>query len=462
MHSTFDPRQAFAHEFTEASRRRLRKWLIIYLVVQLVLAAAVVITIAGLMLTIPSDQTELHVSIWSLPQTLTILVGLVIVARQANASIDRLLRIAFWVVLIEALTVVMGSYTGAMTMGTTDSVDVESSIGSLIAVHAIACLFLPWRPLQSLKPLWPALILEAGADLWARGLSPEAVGMAVAGAVLAPAPGLIIAFLKTRRFDRRFGHRMLVQSWQHTAAEMEQARAIMDTLLPAPVTRADISVQWKHVPAGAIGGDLVWIHGGGGSGEPLMIVVLDVTGHGIPAALAASRLHGDLTMLTLERPSSGPGDLLATINRTAYLLLSKRRVFGTAVAIEIDPARGTAVVASAGHPPLVHVRATGTSHVIEPTTTMLGVIDPDSFDAEPITLHLSPGDAIVACTDGAFERFDENGVLGGFDEYRRHAEAIDAIGSIDAPAALLERLDALQAGPADDDTVVLIAALPSS
>ncbi len=91
---------------------------------------------------------------------------------------------------------------------------------------------------------------------------------------------------------------------------------------------------------------------------------------------------------------------------------------------------------------------------------MLGVLAPDEFDAEPITTHFEPGDALITCTDGAFERFDSKGTLAGFSTYQSIIESSDT-SSVAAPETMLAVLDTLQDGQVEDDTVVLIASLPT-
>jgi serine phosphatase RsbU (regulator of sigma subunit) len=94
--------------------------------------------------------------------------------------------------------------------------------------------------------------------------------------------------------------------------------------------------------------------------------------------------------------------------------------------------------------------------IIEPRTTLLGVLSPEEFDAEPSTIQLEPGDSLVVCTDGAIERFNAEGTMAGFDAYCSHVGACEHRADPNAPADILRTLDSLQHGPPDDDTVLLI------
>ena len=366
MSPAFDVASTFSHEYAEEMRRRLRKWLLIYLAVQFGLVGiGLFVATVVMLLSVSRKGMTINFDWWELLQALIYAITFIWLIRRPRARHTWMLKIAFWVVLTECLLVV-ASMIGYQVIkvgpsghpGSTETL-LWATTG-LIIVHAIACGMLPWKPMQSLKPILPALVLEVLLVAVFAGMS---WGLVVA-VVLTPLPGLAISADRTRRFNLKFGHRMLIKSWHDTEAEMAQATAIIDALLPDPICRSDVAVSWSHRPANAIGGDLVWMHGGEYADEPLTIVVLDVTGHGIPAALAVSRLHGDLTMLKLERPDAGPAELLKTLNRTAYLLLRQHKVFATAVAMEIDPASGRTVIASAGHPPLIRIEPSGETTVI--------------------------------------------------------------------------------------------------
>ena len=84
----------------------------------------------------------------------------------------------------------------------------------------------------------------------------------------------------------------------------------------------------------------------------------------------------------------------------------------------------------------------------------------EEFDADPLELTLSPGDFMVGCTDGAFERFDAEGVIAGFGAFQQRVCQCHDLASPDAARETLASLDDLQDGPPDDDTVVLIVSMP--
>jgi sigma-B regulation protein RsbU (phosphoserine phosphatase) len=178
------------------------------------------------------------------------------------------------------------------------------------------------------------------------------------------------------------------------------------------------------------------------------VVLIDVTGHGVAAALAVNRLHGELKRL-LAQGVPGPAALLAELNRYVHLTLADESVFATAAACRISDL-GVATLANAGHPPPMLRSLTGV-RLIDPTAPMLGAFPPESFDITEEFLRLGPEDHLILYTDGATEARSPAGAELGLQGFRRLVEA-----SAD-PQRLISAVRDHRRGPAEDD--VLIAAL---
>src|SRR5690606_35391330 len=130
---------------------------------------------------------------------------------------------------------------------------------------------------------------------------------------------------------------------------------------------------------------------------------IDVSGHGVGAALAVNRLHGELLRFFAQHPDGSPGRLLTALNDYSLVALSPQAVYSTALCLRVDPHAGTLTWASAGHPPAFLRRADGRIEPIESTAVMLGVIDGESFQPNEQSCAIQPGDRILAYTDGASE-----------------------------------------------------------
>lgn len=128
--------------------------------------------------------------------------------------------------------------------------------------------------------------------------------------------------------------------------EQEEARRIQQNLLPqtAPFLPG-FQLEAEYIPAGAVGGD--WYDYIPLADGRVAIVLADVSGKGMPAALLMSATR---SMVRLLAPlASGPGDALARVNRTLLDDFPAGR-YVTMIYAVLDPASRTLTFASAGHP----------------------------------------------------------------------------------------------------------------
>ena len=154
---------------------------------------------------------------------------------------------------------------------------------------------------------------------------------------------LAIQIVNARLLDERTAARV-------TRRELQIAADIQRSLLPSkiPVCRP-FEVAAACQSALQVGGDFYdLIPAGDGA---LLLVIADVMGKGVPAALFAAVLRS--TIRSMPQLFDQPGELLATANRTLYPDLSRVDMFITAKLAHLDPRKQVIVTASAGHCPLL-------------------------------------------------------------------------------------------------------------
>jgi len=300
---------------------------------------------------------------------------------------------------------------------------------------------------------------------------PAATGVAVAAAVVAPlagAPGLLICTWRHARERQRFLLAALQEEVRASRRELATARSIHESMLPDAITDGPIRLHYAFEPVRDLGGDFLVVHRDDGpDDEPetgaITLVLLDVTGHGVAAALGATRLHGELERTLEERPSIVPGDLLAAANAACRRILAPHAIFATAFAARLGPGDGTLEWASAGHLPGMILRAGPGDAIVRlpATTTMLGVLDPPRFDARRSTDRLAPGDRLILVTDGIVEARTDSGTRleqEGTERLVRRAASRRGGGTAEPgllPARLLRAVERFSDVPAEDDRVVV-------
>lgn len=178
--------------------------------------------------------------------------------------------------------------------------------------------------------------------------------------------------------------------------ELEEARAIQESLLPRVLPRDDrFEVACFYQPLDEVGGD--WYFVEEEASGAITLQVADVTGHGLAAAFI-----GSMTRLALKAAAvEEPGRRLAEINRLMTPQLPEGR-FVTMLSCLYDPASGRLAVARAGHlPPLLIRPATATVDEIDASGFPVGFTDDSVYHTT--SAQLAVGDAVVLYTDGLVE-----------------------------------------------------------
>jgi serine phosphatase RsbU (regulator of sigma subunit) len=330
---------------------------------------------------------------------------------------------------------------------------------SLMVSHMWACVLLPWTPRQAVRPLAGALLANAATILalasWTWGMR---IGM-VALTVLALAPGYLLSKFKYHRRLDQFKLSFLQSRYGQLRRELTDARKIHESLFPKPHAGGVLSFDYRYEPMRQIGGDYLYARftsppRSPGDHPDLSVILLDVTGHGIAAALTVNRVYGEVERLFAEDPFTTPGQVLRALNRYVHLTLAGHSVFATALCLRIDPNRNEIEYASGGHPPAFVRAVDGTLHEMPSTACVLGACPDAEFDPEPKSVHFGPGDAVIAYTDGAIEARNPAGRMLGVMGLQR-VLASSVIGTRGWPDILLSAVESHRQGPAADDTLVV-------
>ncbi len=241
------------------------------------------------------------------------------------------------------------------------------------------------------------------------------------------AMALILRFTHSAREEKRL------------ATELASARAVQEQLVPAALPQFDcFRIGAVYLPAAEVGGDFYQVFPQ--KDGSALVVVGDVSGKGLHAAMTGTLVLGGLRSLAQEQLS--PAQILSRLN--AQLAADARGGFVTCQIARIA-SEGTVILANAGH--LAPYR--NGQEVSTPSGLPLGITR--EADYVEITLRLNPGDTLTFLSDGVVEAQSATGELFGFDRTRqmsgRPAEQIAAA--------------ALVFGQEDDITVLTLEFAPA-
>ncbi|HMG25043.1 MAG TPA: SpoIIE family protein phosphatase, partial [Kofleriaceae bacterium] len=212
--------------------------------------------------------------------------------------------------------------------------------------------------------------------------------------------------------------------------ELEVAKTIQDTLVPTsdPVDHGVLKFAGFYQPAAQTGGDWwTWHELVGGK---VLLVVGDVTGHGVPSAMitAAAKAACDVARYVYRDDVTVSG-LLEIMNH-AIFESAQRRFVMTCFASIFDPQRRTITYANAGHNfPYLYRAGDGRGEFgsLMIRGNRLGDDRDSRYDAK--TTELIPGDVLVWYTDGIVECENASGEEYGEKRFRasvKRAAALDA------------------------------------
>lgn len=339
----------------------------------------------------------------------------------------------------------------------------ETGRAALIGVmlsHFLASLFLPWTPRESLRPILPLALLNFGVAVFYSWSEPQGIAVAILLSLLIAVPGLAVCWLRTSRFRSKFHFKMVTRRYGEMKDELDAARQIHDAMFPAPIEDGPIHMRYAYEPMRQIGGDYLFAHRvstGVGESRGLMVVLIDVTGHGITAALTVNRLQGEIERQVSMNRAVSPGKVLSELNDYLHHTLAAHSVYATAMVMKFDPDEQTVVWASAGHPPGFICTLDGNIRAVESTTIVLGATRGEHFTGIEETLPFREGDTLLAYTDGAIEAKNIDGRMlriEGVEKFLAgHCKAEQRERNL--PAALLEYVHGFRAGPAQDDSLIV-------
>ncbi len=253
--------------------------------------------------------------------------------------------------------------------------------------------------------------------------------------------------------------------------DLEEAALIQQAWLPQALPRVPgYEFAWRFRPCEELAGDglnIVRL-----DEHQVGVHILDVCGHGVPAALLSASLNRMLSpapeqsclfVPVADSPTgfaaAEPAAVATTLNRQ-YAAFPETGKFFTLLYGILDLRSRRFRYVTAGHPPPVRITAAGAAVCPLARGVPVGVL-PD-FEYRERSVQLAPGDRLLLYTDGALEAIDAD------DEEMGEQRLLDALAELHAlpPAASLEamvaKVEAWCPGgqPQDDVTLLSIDVLP--
>ena len=237
--------------------------------------------------------------------------------------------------------------------------------------------------------------------------------------------------------------------------ELEMAREIQLAILPSETPKIrGLDIAARYLSMSSVAGDFydfIIV-----DEQHVGILVADVSGHGLPAALIASMLQVSLAAQFAH--ASEPGRVLGGLN---HALCGKfARHFVTAAYVFVDMEKNCMSYAAAGHPPLLlRHGSTGSTSEVSQNGLLLGHFPKEIYSS--VQIPVDPGDKAILYTDGVLETSDLSEEMLGVDRFKRFLEDSHDVGADRFADSLLDKLSRWSGHPTgeaqqDDITLLVI------
>jgi phosphoserine phosphatase RsbU/P len=266
-------------------------------------------------------------------------------------------------------------------------------------------------------------------------------------------PAVVQARVRTHLVLRGI-REQLAQQLLAIQKELETARQIQLSILPAEVPKIEgLDIAARYIPMSSVAGDFydfIIV-----DEKHLGILVADVSGHGMPAALIASMLK--IALAAQVTHAGDPAQVLLGLNQA--LCGKFQRHFVTAAYLFVDMEKQTLTYAGAGHPPLLlwGRPSEGVRAVVE-NGLFLGKFPEATYSS--VELPLREGDWALLYTDGIPETINHSEIEFGTDRFKEFLESHQSTSADHFADRLLEELSqwsARDSGDDLDDDITLVA-----
>lgn len=243
--------------------------------------------------------------------------------------------------------------------------------------------------------------------------------------------------LHTQQVQLRKSRDLVVSAYDVVQEDLEMAAAVQKSQLPNNgLLPKSITSAWCYQPAMGISGDYLDLFQVGD--ERLFFYLLDVSGHGVAAALrssAISQLLRPISGIMEGLEEHGPAQVMGQLNKHLCEANPDFDYFATLIIGDLDARNGLLRITSAGHPPPLLLRPGLRSKEIDAGGLPIGIDSKACYNHAEVWLR--PGDSLMLYSDGLPDCENPQGSHYGLEPIRNRVE-----GNIDFdPAGLLAQIE---------------------
>ncbi|OGX10816.1 MAG: hypothetical protein A2351_00190 [Omnitrophica bacterium RIFOXYB12_FULL_50_7] len=300
----------------------------------------------------------------------------------------------------------------------------DLGMGAFLLLFLLIAMAMPWHPLEILA-LGGLLVLSfaVALTLTQTRYSHDLVYFQLNcfGMVTAILAAMIYKYFDEEKRKEQFLLRKeLEEKNALIKKELEMARQVHKSILPKSFANEQVDIAISFLPASYVGGDYAKFYFP--TPDKLLIFIMDITGHGVPAALMVNRIHSEVNHLAEQ--SLLPSVFLEKLDRFVQETFQETSLLLSAYACLLDFKKKTLFYANFGHPPqvLYHSRKNEIFYM-NPQRHLLGIVEARSPEIHELMVDFDRKDRILLFTDGLLEARNGKGLFfgkEGVEDYLKH------------------------------------------
>lgn len=262
--------------------------------------------------------------------------------------------------------------------------------------------------------------------------------------------------LERRKFQQLLEQQQnkLTQYHQSIERDLNLAKKIHHTLIPKNMENDFVAVALQYLPMIGLGGDFAHVYDN--HNGTVYLGVIDVTGHGIAAALMVNRICSEVG--NLLRDELEPREILFRLNAFFCDTFANTGMFATIMLLRIDQKTKTITYSGAAHPAIVSCDHDNDEiHQLESQNTIIGFEAGSPSDFTQTQYPFKSGQKIFLYTDGVLESEDSSGKPFGFSGLQNSIKKCRGKSARQAVKMITSDLKAYCNNQFRDDVLVLVA-----
>ncbi|MFQ6112524.1 MAG: SpoIIE family protein phosphatase [bacterium] len=270
--------------------------------------------------------------------------------------------------------------------------------------------------------------------------------------------------LKVQKALERRNLRLQIESQRKELATQQEmiqkdlnlAQQVQHSLVPKPILLPQIEVNVKYMPMIGVGGDFADLYYDGE--ENVYLTLVDVTGHGITAALLVNRVCSEIRNMVREHKE--PRSILYSVNNFIFHAFEGMAMFLTMFSGVVNLRKCSFMYAGSAHPAIIlWRRRTNKFEKLESQNVIIGYEKrAENKFVQDITM-LGPEDKIIMYTDGIIEAEDAHGKQLGINGFINFFKSTIYLSVSDIIESIIEGIEDYTPNPIKDDVYLIIAGM---